>query len=237
MKTKIELVDRAYSKLRISGITVNPTPEEVALAVDELECMVAEWDGKNVCMGYAFEEEPDPSTESGISKQYENAVQSNLAVRLASDFGKDIPMNLQAQANQSYSAASSMSARVKQTDYPRRQPVGEANTLRLNRWRRYYDIQPDAPNDCDTQIMAKGDITDATVSYADYLEDDDSISNYQLDTTGGLEVLEQQNDDTTIMLRVKALNRGTQKIKVTITTVNGLQKTNCLWYSVIGCNN
>ena len=65
MKTKIELLDRAYSKLRISGITVNPTPGDVEIALDEMECMLAEWDLVNVCLGYQFEDEPEPNMLDG----------------------------------------------------------------------------------------------------------------------------------------------------------------------------
>lgn len=235
MKTKIQLVDRAYSKLRISGLTVDPNPQEITLALDEMECMIAEWDIKNVCLGYNAEEDPDPNTESGLPRGYENAVQTNLAVRLSSEFGKEVPMMLSRQASQSYSALSSATAIVKQSQYPNRQPVGEANTLRFNRWRRYYDIEDSAPNNCQTEIMAKGDITDGKVDYNDYLADDDTIATMTIEATNGLELEHSEFDDTSVSFRVKALQDGTQAVKIAVTTVNGLAKSTCLYYAVVQC--
>lgn len=236
MKTKIELLDRAYSKLRISGITVNPSPGDIEIALDEMECMLAEWDLVNVCLGYQFEDEPEPNAESGLIRGYENAVQVNLAVRMAPEFGKNIPAELMMQASQSYSKVSSAVAVVKQTPYPQRQPVGEANTLRFNRWRRFYGIDNTAPNDCATEIMAKDDIVDGQVNYLDYLVDGDAIDTFKMVPSNGLTIEHSEADDDTITFRVLATKAGTQSIKVTINTVNGLENNTCLWYSVVGCN-
>lgn len=234
MKSKIELIDRAYSKLRISGITVNPTPGDVNIALDEMECMLAEWDLVNVCLGYQFEDEPDPNTESGLVRGYENAVQVNLAIRLAPEFGKPSG-ELVSHASQSYSKISSAVAKVKEVPYPQRQPVGEANTLRFNRWRRFYSIDNTSPNDCETEIMAKGDIVDGQVNYLDYLVDGDTIESYVMVPSGGLTIDYSEANDDTITFRVTGDAVGTQKIKVTIKTVNGLEKNTCLWYSVVTC--
>ena len=236
MKSKIELIDRAYSKLRISGITVNPSPGDVEIALDEMECMLAEWDLVNVCLGYQFEDEPEPNAESGLVRGYENAVQVNLAVRIAPEFGKQVPGELMMQASQSYSKVSSAVAVVKQTPYPQRQPVGEANTLRFNRWRRFYGVNSSAPNDCATEIMAVNDVVDGQVNYLDYLVDDDTISTFTLVPSNGLTIENSIASDDTITFRVLAAAAGTQSIKVTITTTNGLENNTCLWYSVVACN-
>lgn len=236
MKTKIELLDRAYSKLRISGITVDPTPGDVEIALDEMECMLAEWDLVNVCLGYQFEDEPEPNSESGLQRGYENAVQVNLAIRMAPEFAKQIPAELMMQASQSYSKISSAVAVVKETPYPQRQPVGEANTLRFNRWRRFYGIDSSAPNDCSTEIMANGDIVDGQVNYLDYLVDGDAIDTFTMTPSNGLTIEHSEASDDTITFRVLATSAGTQSIKVNITTVNGLENNTCLWYSVVGCN-
>jgi len=235
MKSKIELIDRAYSKLRISGLTVSPSPNDVLIAMDEMECMLAEWDLVNVCLGYNFEDEPEPNTESGLIKGYENAVQVNLAVRLAPEFGKATG-ELSAHAIQSYSKISSATAKIKLTNYPQRQPVGESNTLRFNRWRRYYDVTVSAPNDCSTEIMAVNDIVDGEINYLDYLVDGDTIDTHTLTPSNGLNIESSSHTDDKVIFRVKATAGGTQKIMSTITTTNGLQNTTCLWYSVVECN-
>lgn len=235
MKTKIELIDRAYSKLRISGLTVNPNPNEVVLALDELECMMAEWDLKNICLNFQFEDDPSPNAESGLSRGYENAVQTNLAVRLSPDYGKAISVELKQQASQSYSVVSSATAKIKAAPYPNRQPVGESNTLRFNRWRRYYDINPEAPNECQTEIMSNGDVVDGKVDYSDYLTDGDTIASMNISSTSGLDIQYSEFDDESVGYRVQATKDGTQSITVNITTSNGLSTKTCIWYSVVRC--
>ena len=234
MKTKIELIDRAYSKLRISGITVNPNPTDINIALDEMECMLAEWELVNVCLGYNFEDDPDPNTETGLVRGYENGVQTNLSVRLAPEFGK-LSGELMMQASQSYSKLSSATAKVRQTPYPNRQPVGQANTLRLNRWRRFYDIDPSAPNNCSTEIMAKGDIVDSSVNYSSSLESGDTISSVTLTPSNGLTILSQSFTDSTVDFRIQADSAGTQFVKIEMITTNGLESNECLFYSVAEC--
>ena len=234
MKTKIELIDRAYSKLRISGITVNPNPTDINIALDEMECMLAEWELVNVGLGYNFEDQPDPNTESGIVRGYENGVQTNLAVRLAPEFGKSAG-EVMIQASQSYSKLSSAVAKVKQTPYPNRQPVGGANTLRTNRWRRFYDIDITAPNSPTTEIMAQGDVTDSSVNYSSSLEKNDFIVSATLIPSNGLTIETQSFTDSTVDFRVKADIAGTQFVKIEVVTNDGLESNECLYYSVAVC--
>ena len=234
MKTKIELIDRAYSKLRISGITVNPNPSDVNIALDEMEAMIAEWELVNVCLGYTFEDLPDPNTESGLVRGYENAVQTNLAIRLAPEFGKPSG-ELFSQASQSYSKISSAVSKVRQTPYPNRQPVGAANTLRTNRWRRFYDIDASAPNNCNTEIMAKNDIVDSEVNYISSLEAGDFIIDAVLTLSNGLTIISESFTDTTVSFRVRADTAGTQFVKIVTTTDSGLESNECFNYSVAEC--
>ena len=65
MTTKIELINQAYSLIRISGITLDPSGEDISLALDRLETMAAEFYGRNIKTDYNFEEKP--TTEQVVS--------------------------------------------------------------------------------------------------------------------------------------------------------------------------
>jgi len=65
--TKIEHVLRAYSALRISGLTSKPTADNRATGLAELEDMMNEFRSRNICSTYIFEDEPEANTDSGIS--------------------------------------------------------------------------------------------------------------------------------------------------------------------------
>src|SRR5215217_8735512 len=86
MKTKIQLVTKAFDELRINGITSKADSEDVILALDSQEEFVSEL---KFDIGWRFEPDPDPNTMSGIPQLAERAVYMGLAVRLAPRYGKD----------------------------------------------------------------------------------------------------------------------------------------------------
>ncbi len=135
---KIDIINGAFSQMRISGLTVDPGPEDVAVALDRLEDMASEWLSRNVNVGYYFEDDPDPDSIFGVDRAYKQAFETNLAVNLIPDFNKDVPQVLFARATASYSTMSSSIAQVCETQYPSRMPRGSGNTFRYNRWRRFY---------------------------------------------------------------------------------------------------
>ena len=135
---KIDVINGAYSQLRISGLTVQATPEDVMVALDRLEDMASEWASRNVNVGYYFEDEPDPDSIFGVERAYKQAFETNLAINLIPDFNKTVPQALAARASATYSTMSSSVAHVCEVPYPSRMPRGSGNTFRYNRWRRFY---------------------------------------------------------------------------------------------------
>ena len=87
---KIDIINGAYSVMRVSGITVDPSPSDLVLALRRLEGLANELDGRNVCTGYYFEDEPDVNSPSGLDKKYWHPFECILAQRLLSDFGKGV---------------------------------------------------------------------------------------------------------------------------------------------------
>ena len=67
---KGDIINEAYALIRISGITSQPTPEELEKALDRLESMAEEFFGRNINVNYAFEDEPDPNTPHTMARKY-----------------------------------------------------------------------------------------------------------------------------------------------------------------------
>jgi hypothetical protein len=170
-KTKGEIVNRAYSWLRISGITKRPQPREIESALDVLEAMAYELDSRNICTSYSFEDVPDPDTESGIGNAFFLAAAYNLGLRMAPDFGKQLTQDQKLQATQSMSNWSARTSKTNSINHPRRQPRGSGNNFRGPNWIRYYKDAADAPISCDTEQITRDSINDYTYSIADYLQD------------------------------------------------------------------
>jgi len=222
MATKIEHVNKAYSKLRISGVTVNPSPADLALGLSELEDMMSELqDGRSLCLGYNFEETPEPTTESGVEKYANNMIATNLGVRLSPDFNKIIPQALLAQASQSYSAVSAKVAaeNIRQVQAPSTMPVGSGNNRYNNNYR--YNIPADQTvNNCDTKKLHTGDINDYSESFTAYL-DGETISSFTLTASSGLTAISSSISGDYIAYRIQAVTAGYQTVVIVATTSSG----------------
>lgn len=221
-KTKGYFTNQAFKRLMISGITTNPTPAETETALNILEDMMSELNSRNICTSFVFEEFPDPNTESGINPAYNNAAYTNLAIRVAGDYGRPVPPMLERQANQSMSNWSARTAKVNQINPPSRQPRGSGNTFRWQNWYRYFRIEDNAPISCSTIDIKVDEINGFVIDFGLYLKDTEVISSYTTEVSNGLELLADSNTDTTINLeQVKGIQFGFNTIKLTITTDQG----------------
>lgn len=220
---KVDRIAAAYSKLRISGLTVNPNPSDLELALNELENMMAELASRGIEVGYNFELNPDPNSDLGVPQQFWNMINCNLAVRLIADFNKTVPDSLLMQAAQSMSNASARCAadRIRNVQYPSRQPVGSGNRI-YARWARFYGNDQLPPNAPSTLQIMQGETNDFTESFEAYLRIDEAITSYSVVCDTVLVVVSSANDSPLITYRLSApvnLAAGIwQQVKITVTT-------------------
>lgn len=224
---KVDRINAAYSKLRISGLTVTPNPSDLELALGELENMMAELASRGIEVGYNFEEEPDPNSDLNVPQEFWNMISTNLATRLVPDFNKDASPVLFAQASQSLSMASNVCARnrIQQVKYPSRQPVGSGNRI-YARWQRFYnDFSSLPPNKPSTLFIMQGETNDFEESFAAYLRTDEYIDTFEVTSDTGLVVVSSTLLDGVITYRLNApveLGGGIwQQVKVKVTTTEG----------------
>jgi hypothetical protein len=228
---KGDIINSAYSRMRISGITAQPNPEDLEVALKRVEGMAARWFKKNINAGYNFEDEPDPNTPSGLGAGDFQAYESNLAMLLLSDFGKAPHPGLVREASTTFSDLSASTASTREINYPQRQPRGRGNTLRYNRWQRFYRTQAIAPNESATNTMIVGDITDFTEHFDSYLLTDD-IASFVITSDNGLTVVSSSINNADIDYRVQAdgssdgeSSDGFQQVKIVMTTTAGRIET------------
>jgi len=205
---KIDAINDAYSQLRISGITRIPTPADLELALNRLEDMAAEWATRNICSGWNFQDDPDPNEPSNVQRGHKQAYATNLAVRISVDFGKQLSPALVAQASQSLSNLSARSAmdRINMVPYPSRQARGSGNTLRYNRWNRFYRNQQFAANSCSTIEMFVGDVNDYTEHFDAYLNSGETIASVDFSLDSGLTLNSSSFTDSDVSYQILATN-------------------------------
>jgi len=234
---KIDAITDAYSQLRISGITRIPTPGDLELALGRLEGMASEWATRNICSGYNFEDIPDPNSATNVPLAYKQAYATNLAIRLV-DFGKQLAPMLVAQASQSLSNLSGRSAmdRINMVPYPSRQPRGSGNTLRYNRWNRFYRNQSVAPNDCSTAEMFIGDVNDYVEHFDAYLNSGETISAVEFSADTGITITSSSFTDNDVSYKITATGSNDttpQDLQLTIiaTTSSGRIETRVIIFA------
>ena len=229
MTTKIKVINDAFSRLQISGITVNPTGGDVDLALGRLEGMMAELEA-GLAVGYNFDDNPDPNTPTGVNRKYQNMMAANLAVRLCSDFGKLPDAVLARSASGSLSAAKAMYSAdtMKVSRYPSRMPIGSGNR-RLGRQQRYYPQAPTVPASAPT--LCVGDINDYEESFAGYLEGE-TIASAVVDAGDKLTLMSTEIVDSTVKYRMNAISAGVQAVTIAITTDGGRVSKRAAVYNI-----
>lgn len=236
--TKNDIIVGAYSQLRISGLTRQPTPEDLETAIERLEDMAA---GFNLTMpiGYNFEDVPDPNSDSGVPRGLAQCFKANLAMRLIPDFNKEVSPVLFGQANQGLSMMASLSAmqRLQQVQYPNRQAIGSGN-YRCARWARFYRRGGNLPVNSANRSMFIGDIDDFTEHFDAYLKDGETIASYSIVADAGLIISNDVNASPDITYTVQA---GTPsgsdstnilQITIIVTTSDGRVETRILFVEV-----
>jgi len=232
---KADIVNGAYSQLRISGLTVNPNPSDMNLALERLENMAFELVSRNINLDFNFapgDEDPDPNADHNVPRVYHHMLETNLALRLVPDFNKTIPIILERQASQAMANASGVSARenLREVQYPHRQPRGSGNTnTRGNRFQRFFRPAVLPPAGTSTNEMVIGDIDNYFESFSAYLDNGETIESFVLTETDGLAITNATINDRRVNYTAEALDPATpspsQKVKIVMTTSTGRVET------------
>lgn len=226
MPFKVDLINGCYSQLRISGLTVSPTPEDMSLALIRLENMMAELEAhRNICIGYNFEGTPNENSEIGVDRAHHHMIETNLALRTAPDFNKAISPALIATAGQAMSGVSGFVASrdIRDVQASSRMPRGSGHRYR-ERYQR-YNRPPQLPrNDCATNRATVGETNDYTEPFHSYLRGE-TIASFTTELTSGLSLVSSSNTPDSVLYRITFVTPGnqaiSQRITITITTNAG----------------
>ena len=206
MTTKLDLVNSALSKIAISGITAPATPDDYQTLLFRLEGLMYEMERtRNICCDYNYTKNPDTGDPHGMDFALFEPISNILAIRVLQDY--EIPPGpaLSAAATAAISSLSAQTFRLQETQYPRRQARGSGNTLRYNRWQRFYRQPARVPVTCDTIRMTTREINDYEERFSDYLNPGETITAFSITPSPGLSVLNTRNDGFTIFYRLEAL--------------------------------
>ena len=234
-KTKGAIVSAAFRKATISGITTQPTGDELAGAVETLEDMMNELKATNACLPYNYEDEPCLSSESNLPSQWHHAVQSRLALLLCSDFGLQPSPTLAGQARAAWTSMIGKLTKPNHIGQTRRMPRGSGNTFRAPLWVHYYQSETKAPIDCDTIKIKVGETYPLDVNFDGWLADGETIQSYTImDNTGGVTIAQSQLSEDIQAVEIVAVGKsaGANSIVVNVTTTLQREYPEKVWFEV-----
>lgn len=239
MTTKVDLINGAYSLMRISGITVDPSGEDLTLALSRLENMAAEFEGRNIATDYNFEQNPNTGSSHNLERKFWYAYEVNLAVRLLPDFGKQATPVLITQQQAAYSFLVANTAPFREISYPTRMPRGSANSHRSLRWSRFYVSEAKAPLSGGTITMYIDDIKAFSESFVAYLDAAETIASFTIEADDGLTITASANASPLITYTLKAVGLSSGglialvQVKIVITTSAGRIETRIINFSLL----
>ena len=217
-KTKIDHINKAFKHLKISGITVDPAPEDIEDALEMLEDMMSDFESRNICTNYNFEDLPDANTEAGNDPAFNIAVSTNLAIHLADYYGKQPSQMGYSQARSSVSNWMARTAKVNMINPPRTMPRGSGNNFRFPSWRRFYRIEDGNPIDCDTLNIKVGEVNTFGVDFGGYLNAGETITSFTITAQPEITVQLESNTDEQVNFELLGVKAGASYLTIDIVT-------------------
>lgn len=170
MKTKIQLINAAFSELRISGITSGPSPDDIELGLEVLEDMMRPLCDKYPTLTFNFEENPDPNTLSGIPAWANNAIQLKLGDTIGWRYGKTVD---QKRLSAAMSHLSGKLAPRPTYQNSSRMPAGRGNS----EWQTFSDFMPPYEvADPTSEVIGLHDSRFVSVDLGDYFQPGETLS-------------------------------------------------------------
>lgn len=102
--TKGELAAAALEEIGIADYEFDISPEQRQAVIRRLDTMMADWTGRKIRLSYPLTKtpSPDPDQESNIPDWAGEAVVTNLAIRIAPSYGKQVSAETKSIAKHGY---------------------------------------------------------------------------------------------------------------------------------------
>ncbi len=134
--SKRQFVTAAFEEIGLASYVFDLQPEQLQSALRRLDSMMADWNGKGIRLGYPIPGSPQFSAldePSEVPDSANEAIITNLAIRIAPSYGKAVSANTQATAKDSYNTVLARAVRPGQMQLPSTMPAGAGNKP----WRVY----------------------------------------------------------------------------------------------------
>lgn len=130
--TKRQFVEQAFDEIGLAGYTFDLQPEQLQSALRRLDTMMATWNAKGIRLAYPLPSSPQDSDldqKTEVPDSAYEAIYTNLAIRIAPSFGKQVAIEVKTTAKQAYDVLLQRAAAPIEMRLPSTMPVGAGHKL------------------------------------------------------------------------------------------------------------
>lgn len=127
--TKRQYATSALEELGLASYVFDLAADQIEAAVRRLDSMMAEWNGRGIRLGYPLPSSPtstDLDADAGSPDSAHDAIVTNLAVRLAPSYGKQVSQQTLATARHGLNTLLARAAQPPEMRLPS-MPAGAGN--------------------------------------------------------------------------------------------------------------
>ena len=141
--SKRQFITAALSEIGLADYVFDLQPQDLESGLRRLDSMMAEWNAKGIRLGYPIPGSPqnsDINAQSEVPDSANEAIITNLAIRLAPSYGKAVMAETKVAAKNAYNTLLSRATLPAEQQMPGSMPAGAGNKP----WRIYDNpfLQP-----------------------------------------------------------------------------------------------
>jgi hypothetical protein len=151
--TKGQFINQAFDEIGLASYVFDLSPEQLQTALRRLDTMMAAWNALGIRLGYPLPSSPEDSDldeETNVPDSAYEAIYTNLGIKLAPSFGKQVMPETKITAKESYNTLLSKAAMPQEQQLPGTMPAGAGKKS----WRMYDNPFLRRPVD---DVLAGGD--------------------------------------------------------------------------------
>ena len=151
--TKGQFINQAFGEIGLASYVFDLNPEQLQNALRRLDTMMAAWNALGIRLGYPLPSSPEDSDldeETNVPDSAYEAIYTNLGIKLAPSFGKQVMPETKITAKESYNTLLSRAAMPQEQQLPGTMPAGAGKKS----WRMYDNPFLRRPVD---DVLAGGD--------------------------------------------------------------------------------
>jgi hypothetical protein len=125
--SKRQFVEEAFAELGMASYVFDLQPQQLEAALRRLDAMMALWNAKGIRLGYPLPSSPEDSSLSEktfVPDSANEAIVTNLAIRLAPQYGKQVQIDTRTTAKLGYDTLLARATFPLEQQFPQTLPLG-----------------------------------------------------------------------------------------------------------------